>query len=94
MLDDFLLVGRSEYACQYALESFQMLCRIINIPLAPEKTVGPSKCVTFLSIHLDTDTNLASVPQEKISFYASCVKALACKESCTLRELKSMIGKL
>ena len=94
MLDDFLFVGRTKYECQYALESFQMLCRIINVPLAPEKTVGPSKCVTFLGIQLDTDTNLASVPQDKISSYASCIKALAGKESCTLRELKSMIGKL
>ena len=38
VLDDFLFVAESESECRKSLSGFQELCRILNVPLRPDKT--------------------------------------------------------
>ena len=94
MLDDFLFIAKTEEECSYALDSFIHLCKTCEVPLAPGKTVGPSTRVTFLGIELDAEAGIAAIPQEKISAYAKNLATLTSKETCTVKELKSLIGKL
>ena len=94
MLDDFLFIGETEYLCQYALDSFRHLCRLVGVPLAEDKTVEPSECLTFLGIQLDKRRNEASIPLSKVNAYRKEVRELRKKGSCTFKELKSLIGKL
>ena len=94
LLDDFLFIGETEQQCLYALNSFKSLCALIKVPLAIKKTVEPSLNVTFLGINLDTVSGTASIPVEKINSYAVSLSKLLVRDECTLRELKSMIGKL
>ncbi len=54
ILDDFLIISTSRQMGQSNLESFQNLSEELGIPLAPDKTEGPSTCITFAGIELDT----------------------------------------
>ena len=44
LLDDFLIVSKSIKSCDNELKAFLETCDDIGMPMAPEKTVGPS-CV-------------------------------------------------
>ena len=53
-LDDFLLIQLTEDQCSKSLHLFLDLCDYLGIPMAPEKTCGPSTILTFAGIELDT----------------------------------------
>ena len=94
MLDDFLFLGKTLEECSYGLESFTRLCGLVGVPLAREKTVLPATRVTFLGVSIDTAAQSVSIPEEKVSSYAASIQTLLGQDTCSLRELKSTIGKL
>ena len=94
MLDDFMFVGESEAECGYALWAFRDLCSQLNIPLAEEKTVHPSREVVFLGIHLDSQSQFAAIPKDKAQCYAQLARKLACQKVITLGDLREITGKL
>ena len=54
-LDDFLTMGPpSSMVYQRNLTTFMQLCQELGVPLAAEKTEGPSTTLSFLGIVLDT----------------------------------------
>lgn len=54
-LDNFFPVGRANcIECTTALEILTRICQALNIPLAEEKMEGPTTCMEFLGILLDT----------------------------------------
>ena len=66
-LDDFFLTGPPESdICQNNLSKAEMLCAELGVPLAEEKTVGPSTVITFLGIELDSIRFEARLPQDKL----------------------------
>ena len=66
LLDDFLIISPSNESCQHQLDTFLMLCSFLGIPMAPEKTVGPSTTLAFAGIQLDTALMEARLTQEKL----------------------------
>ena len=52
LLDDFLLVASSQQLCLKQLELFLKVCDYLGIPMAPDKTVGPSTTLSFAGIEL------------------------------------------
>ena len=80
--------------CQYGLDCFIHLCGLLAIPLAEEKTVPPAQCVTFLGVCIDTLSQSVSIPVEKVASYVVALDALLMKGDCSLRDFKSLIGKL
>ena len=54
LLDDFLIISGSHEQCSRELSLFLELCSYLGIPMAPEKTVGPSTVLSFAGIELDT----------------------------------------
>ena len=66
-LDDFFFAGPTASAdCSWAINSFQLLCSQLGVPLKPEKLVLPTTKMTFLGIHLDSESQIASIPQDKM----------------------------
>ena len=61
---DFI-AERTEQDCGRHLDNFTNLCSIIGIPLAPEKTEGPSQILSFAGIELDTTIMQARLPVKK-----------------------------
>lgn len=94
VLDDFLFIHHDRDQCLNYLQTFLDLCSYLGVPIAHHKTEGPSNIITFLGIQLDTISMEARLPPDKLSSYSDDVATLAKRSSITLRQLKSVIGKL
>ena len=66
LLDDFLLIDKTFSACEQNLSRFLAMCDDLGVPMAPEKTMGPSSVLCFAGIELDTDKLGARLPEEKL----------------------------
>jgi hypothetical protein len=64
------------------------------VPIAPEKTVGPSTILTFAGIELDTNTMEARLPADKILKTRSILSEFLCRRKATLKEVQSLIDLL
>ena len=94
VLDDFLFIAETKELCQYALDAFSEFAKRIALPLAVHKTEGPSTCLTFLGIQIDTFKGELSIPQDKIKRYSNDIDDAVKVGSLTLKKLQSMTGKL
>ena len=66
ILDDFLFLGPTNSAiCHSALNQFLSMREILGVPIKSEKTEGPTTCIVFLGIELNTVKMEARLPQEK-----------------------------
>ena len=94
VLDDFLIISPNEQLCELALKQVTEICEQIGIPLAPEKTMGPSHCLPFLGIELDTERMLAFLPQDKVDKFLNLINQFLESKSVTLKSLQSLTGML
>ena len=73
-LDDFLFLGSAgSDECACLMQGFKNLCNAIGVPIAQEKTVGPSTKVIFLGLEIDTIEMVVRIPQEKSSAFSCFV---------------------
>ena len=94
ILDGFLIIENSLAGCQNSLEVFLRCCDDIGIPMAPERTVGPSHVLTFAGIELDCLLHEARLPKEKAQKCHLTIKDFLSRKKVSLRELQSLIGLL
>ena len=71
-----------------------MLFKTLNIPVAPHKTVGPSTCLEYLGIILDSTALEARLPVNKVQRINIILLSFLDKKTCTKRELLSLLGHL
>ena len=94
-LDDFITcaaAGSGE--CAANLQLLQDLCDYLGIPLATEKVEGPSTCLTFLGIEIDTVVGEVRLPQAKLVALCQALEEWQDKKRCKKRDLLSIAGKL
>ncbi|KAJ1160539.1 hypothetical protein NDU88_001039 [Pleurodeles waltl] len=92
-LDDFFFVGpQATDLCAVALRRFQELMEDLDVPLAPEKTVGPCTALTFLGIELDTITMVARLPSEKKEVMLRTLMAVLRSKKPTVRDIQVQRG--
>ena len=94
-LDDFLFIGapnslEATHAAQLATITFADL----GVPVAVHKTEGPSSCVTFLVILVDTDKGQLRLPWENLQRVRDKVQAWLRRGSHTCKVLESLLGHL
>jgi hypothetical protein len=66
-LDDFLLIGRADTTeCEILMAKMIELADYLGIPFAPEKTQGPTTCLCFLGLGIDTEARTIFIPEEKV----------------------------
>ena len=94
ILDDFFIAATHKDTCEDNLHQFTTLCKEIGIPLAPEKTEGPSQILSFAGIELDTTMMEARLPQEQVAKYLEQIRTIKTRKKITLREMQSIIGAL
>ena len=94
LLDDFFLAARNEKLCANQLELFLSLCSYLGIPMAPEKTCGPSTTLCFVGIELDTLKSEARLPQDKIEKCITIISGFLVRRKATLKEVQSLHGLL
>ena len=90
-LDDFLFLANSYEKCKKDLQSFIKFCSLVGVPLAANKTVGPSTEMEFLGITLDAVRREARLPLDKLKRCEAMSKFMNCTKV-TLSELQSLIG--
>ena len=94
VLDDFLFIHNNKSLCQKYLTAFLDLCHYIGVPIAHHKTEGPTNIITFLGIELDSIKMEARLPLQKLIPYSREVLNASKSSTITLRQLKSVIGRL
>ena len=94
-LDDFLVIGPpNSLECQTGLNTMLSICKSLGVPLADEKIEGPSTCLSFLGIELDSTTMQARLPQDKLTRLRQELATWQVKKSCTRKELEHLVGVL
>ena len=93
-LDDYIMVQESYDACNNFISSFHTAADRLGIPLAEEKQVGPTQCLTFLGIELDSSRMSPRLPASKRDSLLADLPRWLDRRKCTKRELQSIIGSL
>ena len=94
-IDDFLFLGSKDTTqCADTMLTFTNLCATLNIPIATDKTEGPSTTITFLGIEFDTIQMVLRLPAEKILELKEKIITAIHAKKLTLRQLQSIIGLL
>ena len=94
LLDDFLIVSPTHTLCKQQLDLFLMLCHYLGIPMAPEKTFGPSSTISFAGIELDSVKMEARLPPDKLAKGKDLILGFLRHRKVTLREIQSLTGLL
>ena len=94
-LDDFLMMGPLQSpTCSNHLSEIKDICSTLGIPLALEKVEGPSDCLTFLGITLDSQSMQACLPDDKLQRIRLQVASWLTRKKATKREILSLVGLL
>ena len=94
-LDDYFTLGPpNSDLCATRLRAINESAAEIGIPLSPEKCVGPTTCLTFLGIELDSVNMTARLPADKLAELICMLDDWSAKRWCRLKELQSLVGKL
>ena len=101
-LDDFLFLGPpGGSACAESLQCALRLCEVLGVPVASEKTEGPSTALTFLRVEIDSVAGQLRLPKDKLADLRGTLQAwmrpgrpCTPKGSGTKRDLLSLIGRL
>ena len=93
-VDDFLFVVRSEALGVLLRDAAVALGTDLGLPWAPDKTEGPTQCLTFLGIELDAARQEARLPASKLSELRTLLTGWRGKSHASERELQSLIGLL
>jgi len=94
-LDDFFMCGSADtLMCQTTSDTFLELCSNINMPLAHEKSVGPSTRMEFLGLTIDSISRRIIVPPEKLHLARVKLINIMAHSKATLHEVQSLTGLL
>lgn len=93
-LDDFFVANSDRHSCQADVDTILHAFGMLGIPVAVDKLVGPSQCITYLGIEIDSRELTIRLPQAKLIDLLSILRFWSDRKKCTKRELLSLIGKL
>ena len=81
-------------ACNNHLTTIKEVCQDLGTPIAIEKLEGPSQCITFLDITLDTQCMEAQLPFNKLLRIHNQLSAWLTQKKATKREILFLVGLL
>lgn len=93
-LDDFLSGHISEQGCLRNMEIFTEAMQEIGVPLANEKTDGPTHVLVFLGLELDTVNMVVRIPADKIKEVVEKIHVVLHSKKVKLKVMQSLIGSL
>lgn len=94
LLDDFLLIDFPDANPSRSINSLVKGFKTFGIPLAEEKTKGPSRVLDFLGITLDSVKMQASLPLDKLERIRGFIRTYSLLPTLTKRDLLSLLGHL
>ena len=75
--------------CELLMHTFEHACIELGVPIAHEKTSGPTTVLTFLGFIIDM---MAIIPPEKLEKLRNLLQPLMQWKKVTLKELESAVG--
>lgn len=94
-LDDFFTAGAPDsQECAQNLASLLSVCEKLQAPVKQSKVEGPTTCLTFLGIVINTTTMAASISKERKDELLHSLQTLYTARKCTKHQLLSLVGKL
>ena len=94
-IDDFITVGEPDSKeCAQNMARMASIAKELGLPIEEKKTEGPSTCITFLGIELDTVAMEMRLPQNKLSQLQLVLEDWKGKKAVRKRDLLSLIGTL
>jgi len=94
-LDDYITVGSpASGECAFNLNLIVHICQLLGIPLAVAKQVGPTTCIIYLGIEVDSIAMVLRLPHDKLIRIQELVASWQKKKKSTKRELSSLAGQL
>ena len=83
-LDDFLFAGAFQSSdCAFLMQTFSQLCDDLGVPLASNKTVGPTHVLVYLGLEIDTLEMCVRIPFDKLQFLRVLLFAYLGRKSIT-----------
>ena len=65
---------------------------MLGVPMAVHKREGPTTCIIFLGIEVDTAAGELRLPVEKMRRLQATLEEWGDRRACTRKELESLIG--
>ena len=94
-LDDFVTIGPPQSpVCATNLDRIMEVCQVLGVPLAAEKLAGPTTCLEFLGIEVDTVRQELRLPEVKLTHLRDLTKQWSRKRACCRQDLESLVGVL
>lgn len=94
-LDDFMFIGSSgTQNCLRLMNTFQTICNQLGVPIAENKTQGPTTVITFLGLTIDTILMMVRIPEDKLEKLKSSLQYLLTRKKIFLKEFESLVGLL
>ena len=94
-LDDFIVIGPPRSSvCAEALDILNRTCAELGVPIAEHKRDGPTTCLTYLGIEVDTAASQLRLPQGKLQRLQTLLSEWGDRKVCERRQLESLIGTL
>jgi len=92
-LDDFFFAGESSTQnCAKLMETFVEVCKELGVPLAEDKTIGPTAQIIFLGMEIDTVLMVVKITQDKLERLKLMLLSIISKKRIALKELESVTG--
>ena len=95
--DDYIFVGvkgQSQGSCSYLFERFSSLCQELGVPLATEKSIGPTSKLVYLGLEINSAQQSVSIPEDKVKSISAKIEKALGSEKITLKDTQSLIGSL
>lgn len=92
-LDDFIIVAPpGSQQCQEAMSILDRTCCELGVPIADHKREGPSTCLTYLGIEVNTLAGQLRLPSDKLCRVRTLLQEWGGRRTCLWKELESLIS--
>ena len=94
-LDDYIIVAPpASNECLQSVQILGQVCSALGVPMAPNKQEGPTTCLVFLGIQIDTVAGELRLPEDKLQRLQALLQKWGARRACQRRELESLVGLL
>ena len=94
-LDDFLFACLyKSNDCAFLMQTFSRICEDLGVPLAANKTFGPTHVLVYLGLEIDTWEMCVRIPFDKLHVLRESLLCFLGRKKITLKELQSLVGSL
>lgn len=94
-LDDYIIITPPDMArCKDLVAIIHKECGRLGVPIAAHKSEGPTTCITFLGIEIDTISGQLRLPEDKLQRLRALLDNWGDRRHCERKQLESLIGLL